>query len=440
MRMLAGLIDRRFDLTARGTSIPREAMAGLTTFLAAAYLIVVIPALLSSGGMDRGAATTAAILLLAIGSVTMGWYANLPFIVGPGIGGSAIVGVTLAQVEGVPWQIGLGIACASGIAFLVLTLTGARELVVRMIPPQIKLGLGASIGIFIALLGFRDAGMVAVNVKSSSLMLGDWSQPGPIIALIGLGVAVALQARRIPGALLFGIAAAAIAGIPYGLTRLSDAVSLPHGLAPVALHLDLIGALSLAALPYMFAFFAAEFFSTLGTTLAVGAKAELTDKDGNLPGIERPFLVNSLAATLGPLIGIPAATALVESAAGVEAGGRSGLTPIFAAVCFLATLAFLPLAMAIPPQATAPALILIGISMLGSLRSADDGDALDAIAPMAMVLLTLISNSFGTGIAGGLLTYVVIQLLAGRARQLPIGLLILAVPLGYYFYSASALH
>lgn len=440
MSALRDLLDRRFDLTARETTIPREAMAGLTTFLAAAYLIVVIPALLSSGGMDRGATTTAAILLLAIGSVVMGWYANLPFIVGPGIGGSAIVGVTLAQVEGIPWPVGLGIACASGVAFLILTLAGAREVVVRMIPPQIKLGLGASIGVFIALLGFRDAGMVAVNAKSNSLALGDWSQPGPIIALIGLGVAVALQARRIPGAILFGIAVATIAGIPYGLTQLSGAVSLPHSIAPVSFKLDPLAILSLAALPYLFAFFAAEFFSTLGTTLAVGAKAKLTDEEGNLPGIERPFLVDSLAAMLGPLIGIPAATALVESAAGVEAGGRTGLTPIFAALCFLATLALLPLAMAIPPQATAPALILIGISMLGSLRHLPDGDALDMFAPMAMVLLTLISNSFGTGIAGGLLTYVLVQILAGRARQMPIGLIVLAVPLAYYFYMASAVH
>lgn len=438
MSALRDLLDRRFDLKARGTTVPREAMAGLTTFLAAAYLIVVIPALLSSGGMDRGAATTAAILLFAVGSVLMGCYANLPFIVGPGIGGSAIVGVTLAQIDGIPWQVGLGIACASGVAFLILTLTGARELVVRMIPPQIKLGLGASIGVFIAMLGCRDAGMVTVNLKSSALALGDWSQPGPIITLIGLGVTIALQARRVPGAILFGIAAAAIAGIPLGLTQLSGAVSMPHSIAPVSLQLDPLAVLSLAALPYMFAFFAAEFFSTLGTTLAVGAKANLTDEEGNLPGIERPFLVDSLAAMLGPLIGIPAATALVESAAGVEAGGRTGLTPIFAALCFLAMLAFLPLAMAIPPQATAPALILIGISMFGSLRQMPDGDALDMLPPMAMVLLTLISNSFGTGIAGGLLVYVLVQILAGRIRQLPIGLLILAVPLGYYFYTASA--
>ncbi|MFN3432823.1 MAG: NCS2 family permease [Sphingomonas sp.] len=439
-RLLAPLLERRFDLAARGTTPAREAMAGLTSFLAAAYLIVVIPSLLSSGGMDKGAATTAAILLLAGGSAAMGLYANLPFLVGPGIGGSAILGVTLAQVEGVPWPVGLGIALCSGLAFLALTLTGARGLVVRMIPPQIKLGLGASIGLFIALLGCRDAGMVAVNARSNALALGDFSAPGPIVALIGLAVAVALQARRVPGAILAGIAAAALAGIPYGLTTLHGAVSLPHSIAPVAFRLDPVGALTLAALPYMFAFFAGEFFSTLGTTLAIGAKAGLTDVEGNLPGIERPFLIDSIAATVGPLIGIPAGTALVESAAGVEAGGRTGLTPLCAALCFLLTLALLPIAMAIPRAATAPALILIGISMFGTLARAHQGDALDLLPAMAMVLLTLISNSFGTGIAGGLLAHVLVMLLAGRARELPVGLIVLSLPLGYYFYTAATGH
>ncbi|WP_232491561.1 NCS2 family permease [Novosphingobium kaempferiae] len=440
MSGIATYLDRRFRVAERGSTIPREAMAGLTSFLAAAYLIVVIPSLLSSGGMDRGAATTAAIILMGCGCLAMGFYANLPFIVGPGIGGSVILGVTLAQVEQVPWQTGLGIAAASGVIFLALTLTGARELVVKMIPPQIKLGLGASIGLFIAMLGCRDAGMVSVNAKSSALALGDFSQPGPIVALIGLGVAVALQARRIPGAVLAGIAAAALAGIPLGLTTPSGAVSLPHSLAPVAMKVDLLSALSIAALPYMFAFFAGEFFSTLGTTLAIGAKAGLTDDDGNLPGIERPFLVDSLAASLGPLIGIPAGTALVESAAGVEAGGRTGLTPIAAGALVFCTLLFLPLAMAIPKQATAPALILIGISMLGTIRHAKGDDIVDLLPAMAMILLTLISNSFGTGIAGGLLAHVIVQLLAGRIAQVPKGLLILAVPLGYYFYVASTGH
>jgi AGZA family xanthine/uracil permease-like MFS transporter len=309
-----------------------------------------------------------------------------------------------------------------------------------MIPPQIKLGLGASIGLFIAMLGCRDAGMVAINAHANALALGDFGKPGPIVALIGLGVAVALQARRIPGAVLAGIAAAALAGIPFGLTKFSGVASLPHSLAPIALHADFGSALTIAALPYMFAFFAGEFFSTLGTTLAIGGKAGLTDAQGNLPGIERPFLVDSIAAALGPLIGVPAGTALVESAAGVEAGGRTGLTPIAAAVLFLCTLLLLPLAMAIPKQATAPALILIGISMLGTIRHAKGDDIVDLLPTMAMVLLTLIANSFGTGIAGGLLAYVLVQLLAGRFSQIPIGLLILTAPLGYYFYVAATGH
>jgi AGZA family xanthine/uracil permease-like MFS transporter len=438
MSRFKAFLDRRFALSARETTVSREMTAGLTSFLAAAYLIVVIPSLLSTGGMDRGAATTAAILVMALGSIAMGVYANLPFIVGPGIGGSVILGVTLAHLEHVPFATGLAIAMTSGLLFMVLTLTGARELVVRMIPPQIKLGLGASIGLFIAMLGCRDAGMVALNIKSNALTLGDFSQPGPVIALIGLAVAVAMQARKIPGAVLAGIAVAAVAGIPLGLTHLPQSgVSLPHALTPVALKVDFMGAFTLAALPYVFAFFAGEFFSTLGTTLAIGAKAGLTDDEGNLPGIEKPFLVDSLAATLGPLIGIPAGTALVESAAGVEAGGRTGLTPVTAAILFLLTLCLLPLAMAIPKQATAPALILIGISMLGTIRHLRSEAVTDILPAMAMVLLTLISNSFGTGIAGGLLVHVIVQVLAGKAREIPIGLLILSIPLGYYFYTAA---
>lgn len=438
---MANAIERRFDLVARGSTIPRELLAGLTSFLAAAYLVIVIPSLLSAGGMNHGAVTAATILVIAAGSVAMGLYANLPFIVGPGIGGSVILGVTLAQVDHVPWPVGLGIAFLSGLAFVILTLTGARSVVVRMVPPQIKLGLGAAIGLFIAMVGCRDAGMIAVNAKSNALALGDFSQPGVIAALIGLTVAVTMQARKVPGALLSGIVAAAIAGIPLGLTRLPAApLAAPTSIGPVAFSLDVPGAITLAALPYLFAFFVAEFFSTLGTTLSVGANAGLTDADGNLPHIERPFLVDAFAATLGPLVGVPAGTALVESAAGVQAGGRSGLTAIAAGACFAATLALTPLAMAIPKQATASALILTGVSMLASIRHLQGDGPTDVLPAMTMVLITLISNSFGTGIAAGILVHVAVQILAGRIRQLPLGLIILAIPLGYFFYTSATRH
>ncbi|MCG1039801.1 MULTISPECIES: NCS2 family permease [Burkholderiaceae] len=434
-------LERRFALTARGSSLRVEIIAGLTAFLAAAYLLVVIPSLLATGGMDRGAATTATIIVFVLCTVLMGLYANLPFLVGPGIGGSVIVGVTLASTEHIGWQTGLGIAFVSGVLFLVLTLLGARSVVMRLIPVQIKLGLGASIGLFVTMLGLRNAGMVAVNAKTSALALGDFSRPGALVTLIGLAVAIMLQARKVPGAILLAILAAALAGVPLGVTRVPETlISLPHAIGPVAFQLDIGSALSIAAAPYLFAFFAAEFFSTLGTALAVGAKANLLDEHGNLPDIHRPFLVDSIAATLGPLLGIPALTALVESAAGAEAGARTGLSSLAAAAMFALMLLFVPVALAIPKEATAPALILIGLSMFSTIRHAHFDDFIDALPVMLMVLFTLVSNSFGTGIAGGLLCYVLIKLLAGRWREVPWGLMLLAVPLGYYFWTVVKPH
>ena len=437
----SGWLDRRFALSARNTSVRIETLAGITSFLAAAYLLVVIPSLLATGGMDRGAATTSTIIVFVLSTIFMGLYTNLPFIVGPGIGGSVILGVTLAATEHVAWQTGLGIAFISGVLFLILTLVGARSLVVRLIPAQIKLGLGASIGLFIAVLGFRNAGMVIANAKTNALALGDFSRPGTIVALIGLAAAVVLQGRRFPGAILWAILIAAAAGIPLGVTHLPQSmISFPHDIMPIAFKLDIPSALSVAAIPYLFVFFAAEFFSTLGTTLAVGAKANLLDENANLPNINRPFLVDSIAATLGPVFGIPALTALVESAAGVEAGGRSGLSSLAAAGMFALMLLFVPLALAIPKEATAPALILIGLSMFSTIRHAHFDDFTDAFPVLSMVLLTLMSNSFGTGIAGGLLCFVIVKLLAGRFKEVPWGLVVLAIPLGYYFWTVVKHH
>lgn len=436
-----GWLERRFAIARRGSSVRTEVLAGITTFLAAAYLLVVIPSLLATGGMDRGAATTAVMLVFVLFSVLMGLYANLPFVVGPGIGGSVIVGVTLAATEHVAWQTGIAIAFLSGVLFLLLTVVGARSVVARLIPTAIKLGLGASIGLFIAVLGVRNAGMVVANAKTNAFALGDFSKPGTIVALIGLGTAVLLQGRKVPGAILWSILAAAVAGVPLGVTKLPESfVSLPHSIAPVAFQLDLSSALTIAALPYLFAFFAAEFFSTLGTTLAVGGKAGLLDEHGNMENINRPFLVDSIAATGGALLGIPALTALVESAAGVEAGGRTGLTSIAAAVMFALMCFFVPVALAIPKEATAPALILIGLSMFSTIRHVPFDDFSDAFPVLAMVLLTLLSNSFGTGIAGGLLCYVLVKALMGRFKELPWGLYVLALPLAYYFWTVVGRH
>ncbi len=294
-------LERRFALRSRGGTLRTECLAGITGFLAAAYLLVVIPGLLAIGGMDKGAATTGTILVFVVGSLLMAFYANLPFIVGPGIGGSVLVGVTLAGSEGIGWQTGLGIACWSGVLFFLLTRFGLREVVTRSVPQSIKLGLTASIGLFVAVLGFRNAGLVLANAKTNALMLGDFLAPGALVALCGLFLAIALQARKVPGAILWAILCATLVGIPFGVTKLpTHFIDVPHSLAPVLGQVDLLGALNIAFLPFLFVFFASEFFSTMGTTLAVGGEAGLLDEEGNMPQINRPFMVDSIAAALGP--------------------------------------------------------------------------------------------------------------------------------------------
>jgi AGZA family xanthine/uracil permease-like MFS transporter len=436
-----GRLDSLFRLTERRTTPRIEIIAGITTFLAASYLLVVIPSILSGAGIDRGAATTTTILLFVGSTLLMAFYANLPFIVGPGIGGSVIIAVNLALTEHVPWPVGLGVAFWSGIAFFILTLSGLRNVVTRMVPVQIKLSLSASIGLFIAVLGFRNAGLVLANAKTNALMLGNFTAPGAMTALAGLGIAVLLHARKVPGSILFAILGATAIGVPLGVTKLpASFIGLPHDIMPVTMKLDPLGALNPVLFPYLFAFFAAEFFSTMGTTLAVGGKAGLLDENGNMPDINKPFVVDSIAASIGPLLGIPALTALIESAAGAEAGGRTGLTALTAAACFLLALLLVPVALMIPMQATAPALILIGLSMFSGIRKVDLENFTDGLPAVFTVLLTLLSNSFGTGIAGGLLSYVLVKILAGEARQVSIGMYILALPLAYYFWTVISPH
>jgi adenine/guanine/hypoxanthine permease len=259
-------LERRFRLAERRTSPRIELIAGATTFLAAAYLLVVIPSILASGGLDRGAATTTTIMVFVAATLFMAFYANLPFIVGPGIGGSVIIATTLVLSEGVPWQAAMAIAFWSGVLFPILTLLGLREVVTRMVPVQIKLALSASIGIFIAVLGFRNAGLVLANAKTNAMMLGDFTKPGAVVALIGLAIAVLLHARKVPGSILWAILGATAIGIPLGVTKLPAALlSLPHDIGPVTWQLDFVGALSPVFFPYLFAFFAAEFSTSRAT-------------------------------------------------------------------------------------------------------------------------------------------------------------------------------
>lgn len=438
---LANLPERLFQLKERGTTPRTELLAGVTSFVAAAYLIVVIPNTLATALVDIVAVTTTTIVIFVLGTLAMALYARLPFIVGPGLGGAALVASTLYLTEGVRWQTGIGIAFWSGVLFVMLTLAGLREVVTRVVPAEIKVALSASLGLFIVTLGFRNAGLVVANPQANAYKLGNFFAPGAIVALVGLAVVVCLHIRRVPGAILWSMIVGTCIGIPLGVTKLpSHLFALPGSIGPVLLQLDFWGALRPEFAPYIFAFFAAEFFSTMGTTLALAGEANLLDENGNMPAINGPFVVDSIAASIGPLGGVPSATALIESAAGVEAGGRTGLTAIFAAACFALMLFFGPVILMVPRVATSPALILVGMSMFSNLRKIDLKDFAAAFPALLAVLMTLYANNFGTGIAAGILGYVGVQVLAGRARQVSLSLYLLSIPLLYFFWTVAARH
>jgi len=437
----AAALDRWFQVKERGSTPRTELIAGLTTFVTAAYLTVVIPSTMGTAGVDVAAETTTTILIFVLATLGMAFYARMPFVAGPGLGTPAIIAGTLALTEGVRWQTGLAVAFWSGVLFLALTLLGLREVVVRVVPAEIKVALSASLGIFIVTLGFRNAGLVVANMRTNAFALGDFAAPGALVALAGLAVVVGLHIRKVPGAILLGMMAATLAGIPLGVTKVPPRLfAWPGPIGAVTWQLDFLGALRPTLFPFLFAFFAAEFFSTMGTTLAVAGEANLLDEHGNMPGINGPFLVDSTAATIGPLLGVPGATALIESAAGVEAGGRTGLASVCTATCFGLLLFLAPVILMVPQQATSPALILVGLSMFSNLRKIDLHDFAAALPALMAVFLTLFANNFGMGIAAGILTYVATKVLAGKGRQVSPALYLMTVPLLYFFWVFATKH
>lgn len=432
----SGRLDRWFRLSARGTSPRTEVVAGLSMFVATAYAAVVVPGQLAQAGMPHGAVTTAVVIAIAVATLAMGLVANLPFVLAPGLGGVALVAVTLVGQDHVPWDAALGMVLWSGVAFLLLTVFGIRDLITRLMPLNLKFAISAGLGLYIALLGFRDSGLVKAKSESDSLTLGDLSQAPALLALGGLVLLTALSARKVPGAFLITMAAVTVAGIPLGVTELPDHLfGAPDSPGPVAFHVDVFGALKPEYFPYIFAFFVSEFFSMTGTLLAVSGRAGLTDKDGNIPGMRRPFYVDSAAVIGGAGFGAPSMTAYLESSAGADSGGRTGLSSAVAAGAFAVLLLVTPFATLIPSAATAPVLMYIGLNMLGALRKVEFTDPTNAVPAALLVATTVFFGNFGTGIAVGLAAHVLVKAVSGRFREIPWGLWIVMVPLGYYFYT-----
>lgn len=433
-------LDRRFHLSELGTSVSTEVIAGLTTFATMAYVLAVVPGMLSEAGLPKGPILTAMVLAVAFSTIAMGLYTNRPFALAPGMGSVAVFAITMVQLQHVPVPIATGVVLLSGLLFLAVTMLGIRDFITTIIPRGIKISISAGIGLFLCVIGLRNAKLLAANAQKSALSFGDLTQPVVILAAIGFAVLLILEARKVRGAALLAIITATIIGIPMGITRMPSSIfSMPTGISEVTFHFDLLGAFDVLYLPFLAAFFLPDFFSTLGTALGVGGKAGFLDKNGDLPGLNKVFLVDASATTAGALFTLPVMTTYLESGAGVEAGGRTGLTAITTACVFLLVLFITPVALMIPAAATAPVLVYAGINMLGGMRNLDYTDHAETLPAYLCIALTVFTFNVANGIAAGFIAYVLIKAAAGRARELHWGHFALAVLFMVYFYSISAI-
>lgn len=426
------MLEKIFKFQERNTNARIEITAGITTFMTMAYILVLQPMFMGAAGMDVGAVTVVTAILSAIFSIFMGIYTNLPFALAPAMGSNAFFAYTLVAGGIVNWETGLGMVFISGVVFILLTVLGLREVIVNLIPKNIKYAIGVAVGFYIVLLGFKNGGLM--SLEGGSIAMGDVKSPGILLTIIGLVIVVFLQARKVKGGVLVAIILTTIIGIPMGITNVPESlVKMPPSIEPIAFKLDIMAALKWSFFPLMFTFFVGDFFSTLGTLLGVSAKANLLDEEGNLPNINKPFLVDAIATVVGALFGSTVVTTYIESAAGVEEGGRTGFTAVVAGICFALTMFITPIAGMIPSEATAPALILIGLLMITGVKNIEFNDFTEAFPAFATIVFTAFTSSISNGISIGIISYMVTKVMAGRFKDLNWGIYILSIPLIAYF-------
>ena len=429
------MLERLFHLKAHGTTARRDVLAGITTFLTMAYILFVNPSILAEAGMDHGAVFVATCLAAAIGSAVMGLAANYPIALAPGMGLNAFFTYTVVLTMGYPWQTALGAVFLSGLIFFGLSIFRIREWIIHSIPLALRAGIAAGIGLFLAIIALKNAGIV-VDHPATLVGLGDLGAGGPLLACLGFLVIAALAYRQVTGAVMIGILLVTALSILLGLSRLDGVVSLPPSLAPTLLQLDIAGALDIGLVSVIFAFLFVDLFDTSGTLVGVAQKANLLDAEGRMPRLGRALLADSTATMAGAALGTSTTTSYIESAAGIAAGGRTGLTACVVAVLFLLALFFAPLAGAVPAYATAPALLFVAVLMMSSLAAIDWND-LTVAAPVAVAALAMpLTFSIANGIAFGFIAWTGVKLLAGRWRELSPAMWVLSalfvVKLGWF--------
>lgn len=420
------MFEKLFGFNPKETTVRTEIMAGITTFLTMAYILAVNPNILGETGMDKGALFTTTVIMSAIPTIFMGLYAKLPLALAPGMGLNAFFAYTVCLIMGYSWQFALTAVFLEGLAFILLTVTNLREKIVDVIPDALKTAISAGIGLYIAFIGLKNAEVIVDN-PATLVSLGHLTSGSGLLAIIGIVLTSVLLVKNVKGALLIGILATTLIGIPMGITNLDGFFSIPPSIEPIFMKFEWSNIFTAEMATIVFTLLFVDLFDCIGTVIGVTTRAGMVGEDGKIPHLKKVFMVDSLSTAAGAAMGTSTVAVYVESAAGVNEGGRSGLTAFTTGICFLIALFFAPFFLAIPAAATAPVLVLVGLMMMSNIWKIDFFDYKESIPAFICMLFMPLAYSISDGILLGHLTYVIVNLLSGNRKNLTTGMYILAV-------------
>ncbi len=420
----SGLVEKVFQLKARNSRVKTEVIAGATTFLTMVYIIFVNPNILSSAGMDHGAVFVATCIAAAVGCMVMGVYANYPIALAPGMGLNAFFSFTVVGELGYSWQVALGAVFLSGLVFLALSIFQVREWIINSIPHSLRLSMGAGIGLFLGIIALKTAGIVVAS-PATLVTLGDLKSAEALLAILSFLTIAVLSYKRIPGAVMIGILVSTAIGLALGEAQFNGVVSAPPSLLPTLGQLDIAGAFEVGMISIIFAFLFVDLFDTAGTLLGVMHRGNLLDEAGRLPRMDRALMADSSASIFGSVMGSSTTTSYVESSAGIEAGGRTGLTAVVCGILFFLCIFFSPLAATVPGYATAGALLYVAVLMTEGLAQINWKDVTESAPAVIAAIMMPLSFSIANGIALGFIAYTLIKVASGRREDVTLSVYVL---------------
>jgi AGZA family xanthine/uracil permease-like MFS transporter len=421
------LISRYFNFDQLGTNLRREITAGITTFLTMAYIIIVNPKILEAAGIPFGPSMVATILSAFFGTLLMGVYAKRPFAIAPYMGENAFIAYTVVKVLGYSWQTALGAIFIGGVLFTFLTIFNIRSWLANAIPESLKIGFAVGIGLFLTFIGLNETGIVGLGVQGAPVHIGNFHQTQILLAIAGFLIIGLLMVKKVKGSILIGILSVTVLAVIFGQLSLPEKfVSLPPDISPIFLKLDIVSAFNWGFFAVILTVFVMDFVDTMGTLLGLSIKANLLDEKGELPEIEKPMLCDALATVLASLLGTTTTGAFIESATGIEAGGRSGFTAIVTSIMFLLALFFAPLFSIIPSYAYGPALIIVGMLMISPIKKLNFDDLSDLLPVFSIITLMSFTYNIGIGMTAGFLVFAIVKILSGNYKEISGGMWILS--------------